>query len=81
MLLGIYMTVCYLIVKRVRCRSLVSDSPIPSQGLPSTVYAIAWWVDWYHLHCIYEAGLQHPLLWVSQRPLKSIVSSVFMRNS
>ena len=35
MLLGIYMAVCYLIVKRVRCCSLVSDIPLPFRGLPS----------------------------------------------
>ena len=71
----IYMAVCYLIVKRVRCCSLVSDSPIPFRGLHSGCIR----------HClvdrlvppIYEAGLRHPLLWVSPLPLKSIFSFVF----
>ena len=36
---------------------------------------IAWWIV--SATPIYEAGLRHPLLWVSWRPCKSIVSSVF----
>ena len=35
MLLGIYMVVRYLIFKRVRCCSLVSDILITFRGLPS----------------------------------------------
>ena len=39
MLLGIYMAVCYLIVKRVRCCSLVSNIPILFEDYPVHGYA------------------------------------------